>query len=143
VKLDVERDGRAIAALVKLAERPGRPGDRRAPGEHDTRPSRDAGGRDTVGLQVRDLHRDDLARLDLPGDLRGVLIARVEPLSPAFDADLERGQVVLEVNRRPVRSAAEFQRLVTEVPPGEAVTLYIYLPGAEQHALRTLRVDVP
>ena len=73
--------------------------------------------------------------------LQGVVISRVDPLSAAFDADLERGQVILEVNRRPVASVGEFRRLVAGAHAGDVLTLYLYLPDAEQRALRTIRVD--
>jgi S1-C subfamily serine protease len=96
-----------------------------------------------LGLAVRDLGRDDAARLELPEDVRGVLIARVDPLGPAFDADLERGQVILEVNRRPVDSARAFERLVAAARPGDVLALYLYLPDEDQRALRTVRIDVP
>ena len=73
---------------------------------------------------VRDLERDDVARLALRGrDRQGVVISRVNPLSAAFDADLERGQVILEVNRKPVASAVDFRRLVGSAHAGDVLTL--------------------
>ena len=145
VRVEFIRDGRRMSAVVKLAERPGRTLDRRSPEDGEARPEPSGGpGRsDPVGLSVRDLRREDVVRLELPGDVRGVLISGVEPLSPAFDADLERGQVVLEVNRRKVASAAEFRRLLASTRHGEALTLYLYLPALEQRMLRTVRVHLP
>jgi S1-C subfamily serine protease len=71
------------------------------------------------------------------------VIARVDPLSAAFDADLERGQVILEVNRKPVASAVDFRRLVGSAHAGDVLTLYVYLPDAPEprRELRTIRVD--
>lgn len=134
-----------MSAVVKLAERPGRPldGRRDEDGGAAPQPSMGPGVTDPVGLAVRDLHRDDVARLDLPEDVRGVMISRVEPLSPAFDADLERGQVVLEVNRRKIASAAEFRRILAAARDGEVLTLYVYLPALDQRILRTVRVHLP
>jgi len=94
-------------------------------------------------VAVRDLGREDISRLELPRGLRGVPISRVEPLSPGFDAELERGQVILEVNRRPVSTAREFERLVAGARPGDVLAVYVYLPDQEQRALRTLRVEQP
>ena len=48
---------------------------------------------------------------DLPSTTRGVLITRVEPLSAAFDAEVQRGTVLLEINRKPIGSAANIRRL--------------------------------
>jgi serine protease Do len=140
VRLDLVRDGRPVALTVKLAERPGRPIQSRKGGsaQPSSNPSPSA---PPLGLVVRDLDRDDVARLELQHPLQGVVISRVDPLSAAFDADLERGQVILEVNRRPVASVGEFRRLVSGAHSGDVLTLYLYLPDAEQRALRTIRVD--
>jgi serine protease Do len=142
VHLDVIRDGRALSIAVKLAERQGRGATesaREGAPPHQPEPSSDVAP--TLGLTVRDLDRGDMARLDLPEGLRGVIVARVEAMSPAFDADIERGQVILEVNRKPVTSMAEFRRVVRAAGPGEVLTFYIYTPSVEQRFLRTIRVD--
>jgi serine protease Do len=143
VNVDLVRDTRAMQVVVKLAERPGRaaePGESRPDSQPSVRPT---SGGSPLGLAVRDLDREDVARLHLPADVRGVLIARVDPIGPAFDADLERGQVILEVNRRPVASAREFQTLTSAVRPGDVLALYLYLPDEDQRALRTVRIDQP
>ena len=72
---------------------------------------------------------------------RGVLIMRVEPLSTAFDAGVERGTVLLEVNRHPVDTAESFRRLAREARPGDVLTLFVYSPELEQRQLKTVRVE--
>ena len=145
VKLDVLRDGRPMSVAGKLAERPGR-GDATAPAmpAPDERPvpssSAQAGG---IGLTVADLGRPMRLRNDLPRDMQGVLVTRVEPMSPGFDAEIERGYVVLEINRRPVTSAAEYRRLVAGARPGDVLAFYVYVPAFDQRALRTVRIDGP
>jgi serine protease Do len=140
VRLDLVRDGRPVAVTVKLAERPGRPIQSRKTGRAQPS-SNPTPSEPPLGLSVRDLDGDDVARLALQRPLRGVVISWVDPLSAAFDADLERGQVILEVNRRPVTSVGDFRRLVSNAHAGDVLTLYLYLPDAEQRALRTVRVD--
>ena len=142
VRLDVVRDGSPVVLRVTLAERPGRTAEARE--ESPARPSSNREGEQaSIGVAVRELERKELARLDLPRSQRGVVIARVEPLSPAFDASLERGQLILEVNRRSVGSVPEFNQLMSGVKAGDVLTLYLYLPDAAQHALRTVRIDAP
>jgi serine protease Do len=138
VTVEFVRDARAQKLVVKLAERPGRPDFGRE------RPSvRPTSNTPPLGVAVRDLAPDDISRLGLPEDVRGVMIARVDPLGPASDAGLERGQILLEVNRRPIRSADEFRRLVDAARAGDVLTLFVYLPDEDQRALRTVRVDAP
>ena len=93
VTIDLVRDARPMRLVVKLAERPGRAAEPGEPGQdQDGQPSvRPTSGGSPLGLAVRDLDREDVARLQLPSDVRGVLITRVDPIGPAFDADLERG----------------------------------------------------
>ena len=61
----------------------------------------------TLGLIVRDLDRQTAERLELPKQTQGVLITRVEPMSSSFDGGIERGTVLLELNRQRVESVAE------------------------------------
>jgi len=141
VRLDLVRDGRPVVLTVKLAERPVRSIAPRKTGP--TQPSSNpAPADDPLGLIVRDLESNDLAGLERPHPLKGVVISRVDPLSAAYDADLERGQVILEVNRRPVASVGDFRRLVSNAHAGDVLTLYLYLPDADPpRELRTVRVE--
>ncbi len=141
VRLDLVRDGHPMAVTVKLSERPGRTTD--VPDGSPEQPSSNAPAGDPIGVAVRDLGRDEVTRLRLPRSVHGVVISRVEPLGPGFDARLERGQVILEVNRQPVTSAGDFDRLMASAHAGDVLTLYLYLPDSDQHNLRTVRIDRP
>ncbi len=63
-------------------------------------------------------------RFDVPTGVTGLLVQRVEPVSPAAEAGIERGQVLLEINRRPVgdrrRHCARSSR---QRAPGDAVAV--------------------
>ena len=61
-----------------------------------------------LGLAVANLTPDVRQQLQLPAALKGVAIATVRPASPADDAALAPGDVILEVNRQPVTSADQF-----------------------------------
>ena len=62
-------------------------------------------------------------------------------MSPAFDADVERGQILLEINRQPIRSIGDFRRLTGRARAGDVLTLYLYKPEDEQRALLTVKVE--
>ena len=140
VRLNVLRDGRPVLATVKLAERPGREEpvagvrERPAPSSRPTSQS--------IGLTVRDLDADARQRYALPRELQGVVVWRVEPMSPAFDAEIERGAVVLEINRRAVTSAADYRRLTASARTGDVLAFYLYVPDAGR-TLRAVRIDAP
>jgi serine protease Do len=140
--LSIVRDGRSINIPVKLAERPVRGNRAQDDGRDPDQGAQPSSQRMTgVGLSVRELDRDFVQRFRLPDDLEGVVVSRVEPMSPAFDADIERGHVVLEVNRRPVRTIDEFRRLTNGVNPGDVLAIYTYVPEIQQRQLRTVRID--
>src|SRR5262249_10076545 len=125
-KLRLLRDGHDQTLTVKLAERPQREGD----AKRDAAPSDrrvDAEGA-PLGLGVNELDRQPLDRLDLPRQTHGVLITRIEPMSSAFDTGIDRGTVLLEINRRRVDSVAEFRRIARAARPGDILTLWVYSP---------------
>jgi serine protease Do len=134
--VQIVRDGRPASVTLKLAERPQR--DRRAAGGSNQPPDR----RGTLlGLSVREVDEKTSARFGLPRGSRGVVVSGVEPMSPAFDADIERGHLLLEVNRQPVRNVEDFRRLTDPARPGDILTMYFYKPELNQRALETLKID--
>jgi serine protease Do len=145
--LSIVRDGRSMSLPVKLSERPLRGnGNGSSPRDSDAsdnegqpRPSGQRGP--VLGISVREIDRDFIQRFRLPDDLEGVVVSRVEPMSPAFDAEIDRGHVVLEVNRRPVRTIDEFRRLTMGARPGDILAIYTYVPEIQQRQLRTVRID--
>lgn len=143
VSVRVLRDGHQVPVTVKLAERPLRSG--AAPDDPPAsapEPSRRTGDADPLlGLSVRDIDPSTARRLELPRPTRGVLIMRVEPLSSAFDAGLERGTVLLEVNRHRVDSADAFRRIARDVRPGDVVAIFVYAPDTDQRQLKTVRAE--
>jgi serine protease Do len=140
--LRLVRDGHDQTLIVKLAERPTRGRSDKA--EPTTTPQeRPRSDQDDLplGLNVRDLDRQTAERLEIPKQTRGVLITRVEPMSSSFDGGIERGTVLLEINRQRVESAAEYRRIARTARAGDILTLYIYAPDLDQRQLKTVRVE--
>jgi serine protease Do len=139
VRLRIVRDGRGQDVIVKLAERPSR--DRgQSQAQNAPSPARSRDG-DSLGLTVRNLDRLTTDRMNLPSDTSGVLITRVEALSSASDGGINRGAVLLEINRQKVRSVEEYRRIARSASPGEVLTLFLYSPELDQRQLKTVRVD--
>jgi serine protease Do len=140
-RLGVVRDGRSQALTVKLEQRPARErGDKAesaAPSAERPKADPDA----LLGLTVRDIDRATAERLELPAQLRGVLITRVEAMSASFDGGIERGTVLLEVNRQRVDSVADYRRIARTARAGDILTFYIYAPDLDQRQLKTIRVE--
>jgi serine protease Do len=137
--LQIVRDGRAVNVSVKLAERPGR----EAVASRDEQPQRSSARRwmPPLGMMVADIDRELARRLNLPEGTAGVVVTRVEAMTPAFDASIARGHVVLEINRQPVRSTADYRRLTDRARSGDILTLYVLKPELGRRELHTVRVD--
>ena len=135
--VQVVRDGRSMNLTVKLAERPQR--DRENASLEQPQPTTRGGP--LLGLSVREIDAQFAARYRLPQGTRGVVVSRVEPLSPAFDADIERGHVLLEINRQRIDTIEDYRRLTDQARPGDILTLYVFKPELNQRALETVKID--
>lgn len=100
VHLTVWRDARQIDVPVTLAELPATGGSQGA--------AQNAAGA-LQGISVQTLTPDLAAQLQLPSGTQGVAVTHVEEASPAAAVGLRQGDVILEVNRKPVASASEFR----------------------------------
>jgi len=82
-----------------------------------------------LGLAVADLNSDARQQLNAPDDLHGVLVQNVRPASPADDAGLQPGDVILEINRKPAASADQFLGVVHQTPAGKDLLLLVWSHG--------------
>ncbi len=103
VNLQVVRDGKQMDVPVTLGELP----------EEQEMARRDGPGSAPLdGVEVDDLTPQIARQLGLPRDTFGVVVTRVQPGSSAAEAGLRRGDVIQEVNRRPVNNVAGFESAV-------------------------------
>jgi serine protease Do len=77
------------------------------------------------GLTVQDLTPDVADSLGLDSSTEGVVVAGVVPDGPADDAQLRRGDVILEVNRKAVKDSAAFRAAVTGTEKGKGLLLLV------------------
>ena len=75
-------------------------------------------------MQVQDVTKELAERLGLD-DTAGALVAEVGDGTPAERAGIERGDVILEVNRQPVQNAAAFAKARAGGEPGKSVLLLV------------------
>jgi serine protease Do len=142
VRLEIVRDGRRSTVPVKLVERPLRVEEDRREGLGERSPRPPQPSADVpLGMTVREIDRGVVGRLDIPNSVEGVIVSRVDPSGEAFAAQVRRGFVIIEINRRPVRSVADYDRIVSAARPGDVLTLFYYDPSQGQRALVALTVD--
>jgi len=84
------------------------------------------------GITLAPLTPDVARRLRAPADTQGVLVSEVEPGSPAFRQGLTRGDIITQVNRRPVRSPQDAGRALAQVPSGGTAFLLVIRNGGQE-----------
>src|SRR5216110_291741 len=82
-----------------------------------------------LGLSVRALTQDMADRLDVPAG-KGVIVQEVKPGSFAEDVGLQRGDIILEVNKQPVNGEEEFSKVVSTLKSGQDVVFLVRQRGA-------------
>ncbi len=144
-RLDVVREGRRYTMSVKLAERPSKGpanGDEYGPDRLGGAPSttRPVDSQVPLGVTVREMDRRFVGRLEIPESVQGVIVQRVDPTGAARQV-LDRGFVILEVNRKPTPTVADYERIVAAARPGDVLAIYYYDPTLAERALVTVIVD--
>jgi serine protease Do len=90
----------------------------------------DAGhGKPRWGLGLADLTPDVRQQLQASEDVHGAVIEQVMPGSAADNAGLQRGEVITEVNRQPVHSAADVQKALSSVAKDSDVMVLVWSNG--------------
>ena len=90
-------------------------------------------GHPRLGIAISDLTPDVRQQLNLPSQVQGVAVAQVQPGSPAEDAGLSGGDVILEVNRKPVTSADQFRNDVKQAPADKDMLLLVWANGGSSY----------
>ncbi len=89
----------------------------------------DEGKRGKMGLTVMELTAEIRSQLRAPDSIKGVVVDSVRPGSPADDAGLTQGDIILEVNRKPVDNMNSFAELIQSAPAGKDVLLLVWSRG--------------
>ncbi|HYS10772.1 MAG TPA: Do family serine endopeptidase [Myxococcales bacterium] len=122
VKLDLIREGKQRTVEARLAERP----DEQEPGQRVS--SKDDQGKDQgdmLGLQIQDITPQLARRAQVDPSTKGVVVVDVAVDSPAGDAGLEPGDVIVELNRKAVFTAADYKSAVKAVKKGDTALVRV------------------
>jgi S1-C subfamily serine protease len=125
VNLEVMRDGKSQNYSLNLAALDDKSDNERASnGTHD---------KARWGVGLTDVSGDARSELQLSDDLKGALVANVQPGSPADNAGLRRGDVILQVNRKDTKSAADAKQALTTIQDGQDALLLVHSNGGNTY----------
>jgi serine protease Do len=122
IKLHVLREGKGVDIPVTLEAMGSRDkeGNETSDADH---------GKPHWGMGLSDLTPDLRGQLQAPSDIHGAVIERVLPGSSADNAGLQRGDVIVQVNRHDVESASDVQKALANVPKGQDALLLVWSNG--------------
>lgn len=115
-------------ASVVIGERPAA----LAPADPEAPPTKNKDAQPTntsprLGIKLTELTPQIAADMNMTG-VRGLLVSEVDPSGIAADArpfPIREGEVILRINRTSVTTIADFQRVVNELKPGDAIVLNV------------------
>jgi len=120
IQLDVVRDGKSLNVPVTLEAMGATSGVAAAGHER---------GKGRWGLGLGDLNQDERDQMQIPEDVHGAVVEDVQPGSPADNAGLQRGDVVVEVNRHATRSAADVAKALGDISKGQDALVLVWSNG--------------
>jgi Do/DeqQ family serine protease len=102
VTLTLFRDNKEQNVKLALAELP----ERARQGDDET--AGEGTGSGKFGLTLQPLTPDVASRLGLTANEKGLVVTKVDPAGSAADSGIRQGDLIQEVNRRPVNTLADF-----------------------------------
>lgn len=120
IQLEIVREGKTLNIPVTLESMNGSPRQEAEGPDH---------GKAKWGLGLGDLQPSIRQQIQLPPNMSGAVIEDVKPGSPADNAGLQAGDVIEQVNRKPVRSASEAAASFSSVPAGQDVLVLVWSNG--------------
>jgi hypothetical protein len=107
------------------------------PGDENAMVLLDDEGASWLGVESQEVTSEKAKELKLPAE-RGVLLERIVPDSPAAKAGLKDSDVITEINGQRVKGAAQFPRMIHEIPAGRSVQFTVWRDGRAQAISVTL-----
>ena len=86
-----------------------------------------------LGMAVANLSPDVRQQYNVPERVQGAVVQSVRPGSPADDAGLAPGDVIMSLDRHPVTDADNFASQIRSVPAGKDVLLLVWSNGGASY----------
>lgn len=116
VKVEIVRGGKKMTLDAKIDE---------LNDEEVETPDNNEAEETQLGLTVQDLTPEIARGLGIEDDVKGVVVTAVEPDSPAAQAELKRGDVIVEVGDKPVTSTREFRAATKDLQKAKPLLLLV------------------
>ena len=142
VELEIMRGGKSLNVATQIKEQPvdyqttgvlPRQAQPQTPPEPKSQPETNS---PLASIHVADLSPEMARQLDLPSNVQGVVVTSVDPDSGA--AELQKGDVIEEINQQPVPSISDYNKMVVSLDPSQSQVLSVC-----RHRMRSFLVLRP
>jgi serine protease Do len=121
VHLTLMRDGKTQNLAVTLQS---------MPNEQNEEVAQNGNGKGRWGMGLANLTPDVRQQIQAPSSVEGAVVENVRPGSPADDAGLQRGEVIVSIDRKPTPNAADVAQQLSSIPEGQDVLVRVWLDGS-------------
>ena len=125
IELGILRNGKPLTLKATLGEFHN--------GNVETAANNSAAKKGKLGITIQNLTPDVRQQYNIPDNVHGAAIVNVVPGSPADNAGLAPGDVVMEVDRHAVQDAQGFASQVEEAPAGKDILLLVWSDGGTSY----------
>src|SRR5213083_1313087 len=131
VELQIVRNGKPLTVKTQIKEQPVdyesariQPRGNQPQAQSPQQPN----GQETVDSPLASIHVDELPperarQLDLPPNVQGVLVTAVD--SDSGVAELQKGDVIEEINQQPVTSVSDYKKIAGSLDPNQPQVLSV------------------
>jgi serine protease Do len=88
-----------------------------------------------TGLTVMDLTKEIIRQLGFNKDERGVVVVKVEPGSPADDAEIKKGDIIKEIDKKSINNVEDFNRIASNLKKDDTVLLFLNRSGKKFYVI--------
>ncbi|MGQ9705438.1 MAG: DegQ family serine endoprotease [bacterium] len=130
-EVEIYRGSKLIKLTVKIGELPAeKTGIMKGKEEEETTQK--------IGIRVQELTPDIARELGYKGE-EGVLITDVEYGSPAYEAGLSQGDIIIEVDKQKVRNISEFKIAIENAKKKNSILFYVWSKEASHYVVVKLK----
>ncbi|MBI1912245.1 MAG: DegQ family serine endoprotease [Deltaproteobacteria bacterium] len=118
VDVKVLRDGKEKSVALRIGTKTDEEAVEQVPAEKETAPDQ------KLGITVQPITPDLAKRLGVT-DTDGVIVTNIKPDSPAATAGIRRGDVIKEIDRKPVKNVKDYSKAITAAEKNDVVLFLI------------------
>jgi len=130
VNIEVIRDGAPVTVRVRVSQR-----------DSEVAMGSEKSTANELGLDVVNPTSQEARSLGVESDMRGVVVAQVDPNGLAYMAGIRPGDVILDVQGEPVGDVAAFQRQLQEHDLKSGVRLAVQSGDMRRFVLLQSKAD--